>query len=215
MLAERLLEKFPVDCQVLGTRINEIAVAGEVAYGNLAREYLGLSVKISKDLKLPYHEEMAERRECLGGCCYYRIQVDRAIDAYGGKDKEHLMQNNFRITDVSFLTATQSGIESIHKRIQDGLTSRDEVSFLEERLYQFEEYQHLGLLQAYTYYGVKPKESITTLYHQFFNGIASEAVRKNVEIWKLLDRRKLFYDKSISDISITLGNLSMQVREAR
>lgn len=194
-------------------RIDEVSVAREVVYGELTNEYLKSSVRISMDLKLPYHEQMAETRKHLSGCCY-RTKVDLSIDTYGGKDKEYLKQNNFRIADIAFLTDTQGAIEDILKRLEGGSFSRAGLEIARDRLIQLEEYQHLGLQHVYTVNGIKPKESNDVLYDWVFNGAASEVVCRNIEIGKVLDRRGLLYDRRISDIYPILGNLSMQVNVA-
>lgn len=213
-MLEILLRRFPVDYSAMRARINEIAVASEIEYENLAGEYLGSSVKISKDLELPYHEEMARRRECLGGCCY-RNRVDLFIDTLGGENKSYFHQNNFRIADIAFLTYTQGAIEDLNKRLEGGSFSRDESSFFRERLKQLEEYQHSQLQHVYSVNGVKPQDSKSDLYKRFYEGIAKDEVCQNIEMGKVLYRRNLLFDRNISDVYAVLGNLSMQIRDTR
>lgn len=213
MRLESLLGQLPVNGLVIGTRLNEIALAREVTYGKLAHEYLGLSVKISKDLKLPYHEEVAERIGQLHGCCH-RARVDHFIDTYGGEDREDFKKNNFRIADIAFLTHTQGAIEDIIERLEHGFFSRAEKKIAKERLSQLEENLYLGLQHVYTINGVKPKKNSDVLYDQFFNGVASEGVRRIIEIGKVIYRKRdLLYDANITDVSIILGDLSGQVED--
>ena len=211
MLVEGLLRRLPINRTAMGIRVAEVAAVQEVEYGNLAHEYLGLSVKISKDLKLPYHGEVAERIGQLHGCCH-RARVDHFIDTYGGEDREDFKENNFRIADIAFLTHTQGAIEDIIERLEHGFFSRTEKKIAKERLSQLEENLYLGLQHVYTINGVKPKKNSDVLYDQFFNGVASEGVRRIIEIGKVIYRKRdLLYDANITDVSIILGDLSGQV----
>lgn len=215
MRLESLLGQLPVNGLVIGTRLNEIALAREVTYGNLAHEYLKLSVRISRDLRLPYHQDMSQTRGHLRGCCH-RNEVDLFIDTYGGENIQRLKRNNFRIADIAFLAHTKGAIEDIYTRLENGSFSQTEMKISGERISQLENNLYLRLQRVYKINSIKPEKSNDILYDRVFNGSVSNDMCRLIEMGKVIYGRKQFlYDANVIDCSPGLGNLSMQVREAR
>ena len=173
---------------ITGDSAPEMSILKDSACG-----YVSLLVKISKDLKLPYHEELAglKNEGRLGG--FNCEGVDAFIDRYAKEYKDE----NYRVRDISVILDADSVAKDANERMESGCLSDEGVELFGKRLMEAKNVLEIGLQRVYSVHGKKTDRSFEDLYDSFFNS-GSE-----IEIKKAEELRNKFFGSHLNNMGDT------------